>query len=113
MCLSFMSDSPYPLSSRLWVVSLTETLARRGDQLRADWPQRDREAVGDQWSRAIDSVGLNLSEGYARIHPKERLHFYSYASASVDEAIYCLRRARDKGLISPREAWSCFHLLIR
>ena len=102
-----------PLSSRLWVISLTEELARRIEKSVSGWPPLDREHLGDQWVRAIDSIGLNVSEGYVRIHKQERLHFYSYASASIDEAGYCVRRARDRGLITRLDAWAYFEMLVR
>jgi four helix bundle protein len=106
-----MAFNPYPIPSRLWVVSLTEDLTRRAQVWIGTWEKRHQEGVGDQWYRSIDSIGLNLSEGYARAHQKEREHFFDYAVGSVNEVFYCVRRARDRGLITRLQAWQYGELL--
>jgi four helix bundle protein len=108
-----MSTDGHPIPSRLWVIHLTEKLTRQAHLFIARWSSMDRAHLGDQWTRAIDSIGLNVSEGYARAHFGERKHFYSYASGSVEEVLYCVRRARDRGLITRLEAWRYSELLHR
>ena len=46
---------------KLWVISLTEELARRVHKAVARWSKLDREHLADQWIRAVDSIGLNVS----------------------------------------------------
>src|SRR3954466_6778788 len=106
-----MSRQLRPLSSRLWVVSLTEDLARRVEKAILGWPPFHRNHLGDQWIRAVDSIGLNISEGYARVHIGERQHFFSYVFGFIEEVIYCVRRARDRSLISRLDAWRYAELL--
>src|SRR3954469_18874586 len=103
----------YPYPSRLWVISLTEKLTRQCEKIIRQWSPAQREHLGDQWIRAIDSIGLNVSEGYARAHSGERKHFFSYASGSVEEVMYCVRRARDRGLVARLDAWRYAQLLQR
>ena len=40
----------------------------------------------DQLRRAVASISANLSEGYSRRTPSERVRFYSYALGSIREA---------------------------
>ncbi len=43
-----------------------------------------------QLRRAMVSVGLNIAEGYARDHLKEKIQFFNIAKSSVNEFIACL-----------------------
>lgn len=40
-----------------------------------EWSFFDKDTVGKQLVRAIDSVTANLSEGYGRFHYKEKKNF--------------------------------------
>ena len=42
--------------------------------------------VADQLERSIDSIGINIAEGYSRVHGRERARFYEYAMGSAREA---------------------------
>ena len=99
-----MNSDFRPISGRLWVVQLCEVVSRRIEQSVKDWPTKQKEGLGDQLIRATDSIGANISEGYARVHIKERVLFFSWAQGSVEEALYHLRRARDRQLIGILDA---------
>ncbi len=43
-----------------------------------------------QLRRAMVSVGLNIAEGYARDHLKEKIQFFNIAKSSVNEVMACL-----------------------
>jgi len=108
-----MKPVSYPLPGRLWIVRLAEMVSSR---IRSDvnvWPASEKDRLGDQLIRAIDSVGANISEGYVRIHVKERLHFYSMAQGSLEETLFHLRRARDQSLITRLEAFTVSELLLK
>ena len=49
-----------------------------------DW--RDKKTVGDQFIRAIDSVGANIAEGYSRYHYLDKIKFYYTSRASLAES---------------------------
>jgi hypothetical protein len=40
----------------------------------------------EQLERAVDSIGINIAEGYSRLHGRERARFYEYALGSAREA---------------------------
>jgi len=106
-------QSPRPISGFLWITQLAEQLSTRvGQQVRM-WSSFDKDGLGDQLTRAMDSVGLNISEGYARVHLRERLHFLSIASGSLEEALFAVRRARERGLLKRLDASILSGLLIK
>lgn len=82
----------HPLPGRLWVVRLADLLAGRLKNYVEKWPSIDKENLGDQITRSMDSISANLSEGYVRMHAKERLYFFSMARGSLEETLRHLRR---------------------
>jgi four helix bundle protein len=42
--------------------------------------------IAEQLQRSIDSIGINISEGYGRLHGRERARFYEFALGSAREA---------------------------
>ena len=40
----------------------------------------------EQLECAVDSIGINIAEGYSRLHGRERARFYEYALGSAREA---------------------------
>ena len=64
------------------------------------WESFQRETVGKQMVRAIDSVGANIAEGYGRFHYGEKLQFLYYARGSLYETKYWLNRGRSRKLFS-------------
>jgi four helix bundle protein len=101
------------LSGYLWIVQLAEQISLKAGHHVRTWPSFDKAGLGDQLVRAADSIGLNLSEGYARFHPKERLHFISIAQGSLEETLFAVRQARDRGLLTRLDASILSGLLIR
>jgi four helix bundle protein len=106
-------STPRPIPGFLWIVQLSERINFLAARCVRNWPLSDRDSLGDQLSRAVDSIGLNISEGYARFHLKERLHFLSIANGSLEEALFAVRRARDRELLSPLDASILSGLLIK
>jgi four helix bundle protein len=84
---------------------------RRADDLfvrvhaltKARFPAHERHALTSQTRRAALSVPLNIVEGFARRHLRERLQFLRVAWASLAELDYCLHVARRLAYISQAE----------
>jgi four helix bundle protein len=102
-----------PIPGRLWIIQLAEELSWRVERRVCSWPVSQKASLGDQWVRSTDSIGENISEGYARMHVKERLHFLSIANGSLEEALFQLRRARERQLLPEFEAKVLSGLFIR
>jgi four helix bundle protein len=43
-------------------------------------------ALADQLERSVDSIGINIAEGYGRLYGRERARFYEFALGSAREA---------------------------
>ncbi len=59
-----------------------------------------RDTLGKQWIRAIDSVGLNISEGFGRYTHKESRVFSIIARGSLYESKTCLNKVFRRKIIS-------------
>ena len=101
------------LSGDLWIVQLAEQISSRVSRQVHNWKPFDKFGLGNQLTRAVDSIGLNISEGYARAHLKERLQFFSIAEGSMEEALFAIRQARERELLSRLEASILCGLLLK
>jgi len=102
-----------PIPGNLWIIWVAEQVNRWATTYVKRWPDSEKNALGDQLMRATDSIGLNISEGYARTHIKERLHFFSIARGSIEESLYAIRRARDRQLVTFYESSVVSGLLLK
>jgi four helix bundle protein len=60
----------------------------------------EREVLGNQLIRAVDSIGANIAEAYGRYHYGQKVQFLYYARGSLFESKYWLNRCRVRGLLS-------------
>jgi four helix bundle protein len=49
------------------------------------WDSFEKNTLGKQYVRAIDSISANIAEGYGRFSKKDKIRFYYYSLASVLE----------------------------
>jgi len=64
------------------------------------WNYFEKDTLGKQWIRAIDSVSANISEGYGRFSYVEMRHFTRIARGSLKENSTWLAKAHNRKLIS-------------
>ncbi len=57
------------------------------------WNYFEKDTVGKQLVRAVDSIAANLSEGFGRYHYKEAKHFSYYSRGSLYETKTWLTKA--------------------
>ncbi|MSU75135.1 MAG: four helix bundle protein [Candidatus Magasanikbacteria bacterium] len=69
----------------VFVYKISLELCEVGWQIyeRLDW--HDKKIFGDQFIRAVDSVGANIAEGYGRFHYLDRIKFYYNSRGSLFE----------------------------
>jgi four helix bundle protein len=60
------------------------------------WQAFERDTVGKQLVRAVDSIGANIAEAFGRYHYGEKLQFLYYARGSVFEVKYWLNRVHQR-----------------
>ncbi|PIR12719.1 four helix bundle protein [Candidatus Falkowbacteria bacterium CG11_big_fil_rev_8_21_14_0_20_39_10] len=82
-----MVNQNYLTLSGLQIYQLSRQLSKEAWIIykNLDWPVR--KIVGDQFIRAVDSVGANIAEGYGRYYYLDKIKFYYNARASHYEAI--------------------------
>ena len=56
-----------------------------------EWSSFARETVGQQLTRAVDSIGANIAESAGRFHPRDVINFLYYARGSMRETRYWLK----------------------
>jgi four helix bundle protein len=69
----------------------------------SSWEYFPKETVGKQLTRAADSIGANIAEGFGRYSFKERIRYCHYARGSFMETRHFLRRAKQRQLLKPGE----------
>ena len=66
------------------------------------WNYFDKDTVGKQLIRAVDSIAANLSEGLGRFHYKEIKNFAYYSRGSLFETRTWLTKASIRKLIEEK-----------
>ncbi|MCU0343428.1 MAG: four helix bundle protein [Ignavibacterium sp.] len=67
------------------------------------WEKFEKNTIGSQLIRAIDSVGANLSEGYGRGSKTDNARFAKIARGSLFETKHWLLLSTNRKLISQDE----------
>lgn len=83
----------------LQVYDLAMRLSDQTWQIVERWNFFEKDTVGKQWIRAVDSIAANLSEGFGRYHYKENRQFCFYARGSLFESRTWLTKARNRNLV--------------
>jgi len=84
----------------LQVYNLSMDIAERVWSIIYKWNYFEKDTIGKQLIRAIDSVAANLSEGYGRFHYKENKNFCYYSRGSLYESKTWITKAFNRKLIS-------------
>ena len=69
----------------------------------SEWSYFEKDTVGKQLVRAIDSVAANLSEGFGRYHFKENKNFSYYSRGLLYEAKTWVVKAKNRDLINEKD----------
>lgn len=86
------------LSAKAWLI-----YERLGYHQRKTW--------GDQMLEAVDSVGANIAEGYARYHFLERIRFYYISRASLSEGMdHWIDLGFERGIVVKEEHEAMFSI---
>lgn len=75
------------------------------------WEKFEKNTIGSQLIRAIDSVGANLSEGYGRGSKTDNSRFVKIARGSLFETKYWLILSHNRKLISQDELDLLFEVI--
>jgi len=78
-------EKKYISLNNLEVYILARKLSEIGWRIYQSLDWRTKKILGDQFIKAVDSVGANLAEGYGRFHYLDRIKFYYNSRASLIE----------------------------
>lgn len=67
------------------------------------WDEFEKDVVGKQLARSVDSIGANIAESYGRFNYGEKLQFLYYSRGSLFETKYWLNRTLIRGLMQADE----------
>ncbi|MFN5430826.1 MAG: four helix bundle protein [Cyclobacteriaceae bacterium] len=70
----------------------------------ATWNYFEKDTIGKQLVRAVDSVAANLSEGLGRYHYKERKNFSCYSRGSLFETKTWIVKAGNRKMMDEKAA---------
>lgn len=82
-----MENENYLTLHDLRVYQLARQLSKQSWMVYKELDWQTKKIIGDQFIRAIDSIGANIAEGYGRYHYLDKIRFYYNARASYYEAI--------------------------
>jgi len=81
-----MEKSNYIELKNLEVYQLARQLSATAWKIYSRMAFEDKKLMGDQFLRAVDSIGANIAEGYGRFHYLDKVRFYYNSRASHFEA---------------------------
>ncbi len=84
----------------LEVYSLSMDLADKVYFLIEEFKFFQQDTIGKQWIRAIDSVSLNLSEGFGRFTYRDSRNFSIMARGSLYESKSCLQKTFRRNIVA-------------
>ena len=67
------------------------------------WNYFEKDTIGKQLVRAVDSIAANLSEGLGRYHFKEKKNFSYYSRGSLFETQTWLTKAHYRKLVAEEQ----------
>ncbi len=67
------------------------------------WNYFEKDTLGKQLTRAADSIGFNISEGYGRYHFAENKNFCYYSRGSAFETATGINKAKERNLLTEEE----------
>lgn len=66
-----------------------------------DWKWFEKQTVGTQFVRSIDSISANIAEGFGRYGKKDKIKFYYYSFGSVKESLDWNEKSKIRKLLTP------------
>jgi len=86
----------------LVVWQLASEFSKEMAQLVKTFPRQERYVLADDLLRAARSVPANISEGWGRVFPKEKISFYNIANGSAEECANHLIEGYNNAYISEK-----------
>jgi len=79
-------QSAFALSNEVWEMVIK-------------WKIFEKDTLGKQFIRAVDSISANIAEGFGRHHKNGKIRFYIIARGSLLECMDWIEKAKTRNLI--------------
>ena len=100
-----MSNKGFVSVKDMDLYKLSRQLSKEGWDIYKNMNYEEKKIMGDQFIRAIDSVGANFTEGIGRFYHLDKIRFYYNSRASMLEAIdYWLELLQEREKITKGQA---------
>lgn len=80
----------YHLSNKVWEIVIV-------------WSHFEKNTIGQQFIRSVDSISANIAEGFGRFGKKDKIKFYRYANGSLYESLDWNEKAKSRKLLNEEE----------
>jgi len=67
------------------------------------WNYFQKDTVGKQFVKAVDSISANIAEGFGRYFKKDKVNFYRYSYGSISESLDWNEKARSRKFLKKEE----------
>lgn len=67
------------------------------------WDIFTKRTIGEQFTRAIDSIAANFAEGFGSYHKRVKIRYFYQARASVFEAAHWCKKAFIRNLLTKEQ----------
>ena len=64
------------------------------------WNYFEKDTIGKQFTRAVDSISANIAEGFGRNGKKDKIRFYRYSFGSLKECFDWNEKSKIRKLIT-------------
>ncbi len=68
-----------------------------------NWNSFEKDTIGKQFIKAVDSISANIAEGFGRFSKKDKIKFYRYSYGSMYESLDWNEKANKRNLISKEQ----------
>ncbi|MBC36148.1 MAG: hypothetical protein CL663_08925 [Bacteroidetes bacterium] len=76
-----------------------------------EWGYLEKDTIGKQFIRAVDSISANIAEGFGRYNKKDKIRFYQISKGSLSEFKDWLMKAKVRGLLNDEQYNELFILI--
>jgi four helix bundle protein len=63
----------------------------------------EKETIGNQFIRSVDSISANIAEGFGRYSKKDKVRCYRISQGSIKESLDWNEKAKTRNLTNPDE----------
>src|SRR3989338_6658994 len=67
------------------------------------WNFFEKDTIGKQFTRSLDSISANIAEGFGRYGKKDKINFYRYSFGSLKESFDWTEKAKVRGLLTKEQ----------